>query len=234
MQSQTFESWADALVQSVQNLWVQFIQFIPTLIGALGVFLIAWIVGIILAKVTVRVLAAIQADRVFDQIGVMKHLHAAGVQWEFSSFVAAVVKWFFIIAGFLAAVDILGLNQVSAYLGSILAYIPNIIVAALILLVAAILADFLERVVEASMRTTGVGPAQFLGLIVRWSVWGFAIFAALDQLGIADRVTETLAQAIAYGFAAFIAIAAGIAFGLGGQGHAREILDGIRKDVGQK
>lgn len=228
MQDQTFESWADTLVQSVQNLWVQFVQFIPTLIGALGVFLIAWIVGIILAKVTMRVLTAVQADRIFDRVGVMKHLHDAGVQWQFSSFVAAVVKWFFIIAGFLAAVDILGLEQVSTYLSSILGYIPNIIVAALILLVAAVLAEFLERVVEASMRTTAVGPAQLVGLVVRWSVWGFAILAALNQLNVATELVNTLFT----GLVAMLAIAGGLAFGLGGQGHAREILDGVKKDIG--
>ena len=114
MTNSTFQGWADTLVQSVQGLWMDFVNFIPTLVGALVVFLVTWIAGIILAKVTLRVLNAIQADRVFDQVGVMKHLHDSGVEWEFSSFVAGVVKWFFIIAGFLAAVDILGLNQVSA------------------------------------------------------------------------------------------------------------------------
>ena len=227
MTNSTFQGWADTLVQSVQGLWMDFVNFIPTLVGALLVFLIAWIAGIILAKVTMRVLTAIQADRVFDQVGVMKHLHDSGVEWQFSSFVAGVVKWFFIIAGFLAAVDILGLNQVSAYISSILLYIPNIIVAALILLVAAVLATFLERVVEASMRTTAVGPSALVGLVVRWSVWGFAILAALSQLQVASALVATLFT----GLVAMLAIAGGLAFGLGGQGHARDILTNIQKDI---
>ena len=68
MTNSTFQGWADTLVQSVQGLWMDFVNFIPTLVGALVVFLVTWIAGIILAKVTLRVLNAIQADRVLTRL----------------------------------------------------------------------------------------------------------------------------------------------------------------------
>jgi hypothetical protein len=219
--------WVDALVASMQDLWAQVVDFLPTLVGAILIFVVAWIVAVVLGKLAVRVLQAVQADRVFDQLGVMGYLHEAGITLEFSGFVGWVVKWFFIIAGFLAAVDILGLSELSSYLSNILLYIPNIIVAALILLVAAVLAGFLERVVTASMRATDVGPSRFVGVVVRWSVWGFALLAALFQLEVAPELIQVLFT----GLVAMLALSGGIAFGLGGQGVARDMLEGVKRDI---
>lgn len=221
------QAWVDTLVSSLQGLWLQLVNFLPTLIGAVFIFVVAWIVAVVFGKLVIRLLQAVQADRVFDQLGVMKYLHEAGITWEFSGFVGWVVKWFFVIAGFLAAVDILGLSELSDYISEILLYIPNIVVAALILLVAAVLAGFLERVVTASMRATEMGPSRLVGVVVRWSIWGFAILAALFQLRIAPELIEVLFT----GLVAMMAIAGGIAFGLGGQGVARDMLESVKRDI---
>jgi hypothetical protein len=226
----TVQGWVDTLVASLQDLWAELVSFLPTLVGALVVFIVAWIVAVVLGRLAVRILQAVQADRVFDQLGIMKYLHDAGITWEFSMFVGWVVKWFFIIAGFLAAVDILGLSELSGYIREILFYIPNIVIAALILLVAAVLATFLERVITASMRATDVGPSRFVGVVVRWSVWGFGILAALSQLQIGGNLIEILFT----GLVAMLALAGGIAFGLGGQGVAREVLESVKRDVSEK
>ena len=221
------QNWIEVFVASLQDLWLDFVNFFPTIFGAFLVFVLGWMVAVILGKGVIRLFQALQVDKLFDQLGVMKQSHKAGLEWEASVFFGALVRWFFIIVTFLATVDILGLDQLSAYISKILFYVPNIIVAALILVVAAVLANFFEKLVKASMQATEVGPARFVGAIVRWSVWGFAFIAVLNQLGIASALVQILFM----GFVAMLAIAGGLAFGLGGQGVAKEVWESIRNDV---
>lgn len=221
------QTWAEIFISSMQGLWLKSVDVFPMFFGAFLVFVTGWIIAVVLGKGVVRLLQALQIDKLFNQLGVMKQVHKAGLDWEASVFFGALVRWFFIIVAFLATVDILGLNQLSVYISNILLYVPNIIVAALIILIAAILADFLEKLVVASMQATDAVPIRFVGVIVRWSVWGFAFIAVLSQLGIA----ATLVQILFMGFVAMMALAGGLAFGLGGQGVAKEILESVRDDL---
>jgi len=127
----------------------------------------------------------------------------------------------------MAATDILGLTQVTAFLQVVLQYLPNVIVAALILLVGAMFAEFMQRLVRASVDAAGMMSAGFLGSIAKWSILIFALFAALDQLGVARSFIITLLQ----GFVAMLAIAGGLAFGLGGQNAARDFVGKIRDEM---
>lgn len=221
------QEWGEVVLGSLQDLWVSFVDFIPALIGALVVFVVGWIIALALGKFASRILQTLQVDKFLDQLGIMKALHGSGINWELSSLIGGLVKWFFIIAFFLAAVDILGLTGVADFLQSVLLYIPNIIVAALILLVAALVADFLNKIVQASMKATEMKSVRFVSLAVRWSVWGFAILAALDQLGIATTMVNTLFM----GFVVMLALAGGLAFGLGGRDVAKDFLEDVRKDL---
>lgn len=221
------QDWVEVFVSSMQDLWLRFIDFFPTIFGAFLVFVLGWIVAVVLGKGVTRLFQALQVDKLFDQLGVMKQVQKAGLDWEASVFFGALVRWFFIIVTFLAAVDILGLDQLSGYLSSILLYVPNIVVAALILVVAAVFANFLEGIVRASMQATEVGPVRFVGVVVRWSVWGFAFIAVLNQLGIASALVQILFM----GFVAMLALAGGLAFGLGGQGVAKQVWEAVRDDV---
>lgn len=221
------QTWADVIVASLQNLWEGFIAFIPSLIAALVVFFIGWIVAVALGKLAARILNAVQADKIFDQIGAMKAVHKAGLEWEFSAFVGWVVKWFLLIAFFLAAADILGLEEVARFLTSILVYIPNIFVAALILVIAALVSDFLEKVIKASITAAEFSVPKVVGVMIRWGIWIFAFLAVFDQLGIAQNFLNTLFM----GIVALLAIAGGLAFGLGGQGVAKDWLEKLWKEV---
>lgn len=221
------QNWSDIIVSSLQNLWEGFAGFIPSLIGAIIVFALGWLVAAALGRVVARALEVVQADKIFDTLGIMKAVHKAGLDWEFSGFMGWLTKWFLVIAFFLAAVDILGLKAVADFLNSILAYAPNIFVAAIILLIAALVSDFLEKLIKGSMKAAGFAAPSMVGLVVRWSVWIFAFLAIFDQLGIAENLVNTLFM----GFVAFLAIAGGLSFGLGGQGVAREALEGIVKEM---
>lgn len=221
------QNWADVIVASLQGLWQSFIALTPAIVGAIVVFVLGWLIAAALGRLAARILQVLQADRIFDSLGVMKAVHKAGLEWEFSEFIGWLTKWFLAIAFFLAAVDILGLKEVATFLQNILAYAPNIFVAAIILVIAALISDFLEKLVKASVKAAGFAAPSMVGILVRWSVWIFAFLAIFDQLGIAENLVNTLFT----GFVAFLAIAGGLAFGLGGQGVAREALEGLVKEM---
>jgi len=151
-------------------------------------------------------------------------LDKANFKVDASGFVGAIFKWVLVIVFLLAAVEVLGLTQFASFLNGVLDYLPNIIVAVLILVVAIIISDILEKIVRASVESTKVGYGDLAGSIVRWSIWVFAIFAILDQLQIAPMLIQTLLT----GLVAFIVIAGGIAFGLGGKDAASNFIDKVR------
>ena len=223
------QTWTDVIMASLQNLWDGFVAFIPALLGALVVFIVGWLVAMALGRIVTRVLQAIQIDKIFDQLGIMKAVHKSGLDWEFSGFMGWIVKWFLLIAFFLAAADILGLSEVAVFLTAILAYIPNIFVAALILVIAALVSDFLEKLIKASIKAADFSAPKVVGVMVRWSVWIFAFLAVFNQLGIASTLINTFFM----GFIAFLALAGGLAFGFGGQGVAKDWLEKLSKEIGK-
>jgi len=138
------------------------------------------------------------------------------------------VRWFFIIVFLVAAIDVLGLEQVNAFLREVvLLYLPNVIVAALILVVAAFIADVMKRIVVSSAKAAEVPSPGLLGGITKWAIWVFAILAALYQLGIAGVFAQTLFT----GFVAMLAIAGGLAFGLGGRDAAARYIEKLKRDI---
>jgi small-conductance mechanosensitive channel len=223
------QTWTDVIMASLQNLWDGFVAFIPALLGALVVFIVGWLVAMALGRIVTRILQAIQIDKIFDQLGIMKAVHKSGLDWEFSGFMGWIVKWFLLIAFFLAAADILGLSEVAVFLTAILAYIPNIFVAALILVIAALVSDFLEKLIKASIKAADFSAPKVVGVMVRWSVWIFAFLAVFNQLGIASTLINTFFM----GFIAFLALAGGLAFGFGGQGVAKDWLEKLSKEIGK-
>ena len=137
------------------------------------------------------------------------------------------MKWVLVIVFLLAAVEILGLVQFAGFVKNVLAYLPNVIVAALIFVVTVIVVDIVEKVVRAAVEGVKVGYGHFVSAIIKWSIWIFAVLAILHQLGIARSFMETLFT----GFVAMLVIALGISFGLGGKEVAAEILRDLRNKL---
>ena len=127
-----------------------------------------------------------------------------------------------------ATLDVLGLQQVNIFLQDVvLTFIPQVIVAALILLVAAVVADAVQKLVVGAAKAAQVQVAHFLGGLARWSIWIFALLIALSQLGIADFFAQTLFTGVVIA----LSLAIGLAFGFGGQETATRFLDKLRKDI---
>lgn len=222
------QTWGEVLTQSFQDLWVGVIAFVPNLVVAIVIFILGWVIGAVLGRVVSQIIKAIRVDSALESAGASDVLSRAGFRLDSGAFVGGLVKWFFIIAFLVAAFDVLGLTQVNVFLQEVvLGYLPNVIVAALILLVAAVIADAMQKVVVGSAKAAEMDHAHFLGGVTRWAIWIFAIIIALSHLGIA----QSFMQVLFTGVVAMLALAGGLAFGLGGRDAAGDFIGKLKKDI---
>jgi len=222
------QSWLDVLQQSFVNLFYGVVNFIPSFLFAVIIFIIGWIVGVVLGKVVAQVIKALRVDHALKIAGFEDTVTRAGYKLDSGAFVGGLVKWFIIVVFLLASLEVMGLTQVTMFLDQIvLFYLPQVIVAALILLFAAVLAETAQRVVTGSARAAGVPSAGFVGVVARWAIWAIAILAALSQLGIASGILQTLFT----GVVVALSLAFGLSFGLGGQEAAARSIEKMREQM---
>lgn len=218
------QSWTDVVVGSLQNLWYGVINFLPSLIGALIVFIIGLIVAGGLGTLVEKIFEALRLDSLLSRIGLTPYFERAGLRLRGARFLGQLVKWFLVIVFLLAASDILGLFALSAFLSDVLLYVPNVIVAVLIMLAAVVVASFLKKLVVASVLSAKLHAAHFLGTLTWWAIIIFGFLTALVQLNVAVSVINTLIT----GFIAMLALAGGLAFGLGGREYAGYLVNKLR------
>src|ERR671929_716557 len=209
------QSQSEGTFQPLQDALSTFLSYIPQLIGAIVILIIGYLVAKVLQAVVGRVLQGIGFDRWMERGGIKQFLDRAETNQTPASILGALVFWFVFIIAITMAADALGIPQVSAVLSQLIAYIPNVIAAVLILILAALLANFLASVVR------GATGSDLLSNIARYAIIVYAVFAALTQLGIAVQLTAPTFLII-LGAAA---LAAAIAFGFGAQGVARDIVE---------
>jgi hypothetical protein len=224
------QKWGDTLVMSFQNLWGGIIEFIPNLVIAIVIFLAGWVVGSLLGNVVSRVVRSLKIDDALASAGIGSLLHRAGMKLDAGKFLGMLVEWFVVVVFLIAAFDVLGLTAVNQFLTEVVVtYLPQVIVAALILVVAGVVAEASQKVVSGSARAAGLRSANLAGSVTRWSVWTFAIIISLSQLGIATVYLQTLFT----GVVVALSIAAGLAFGLGGQDAAAQVIDKVRREIAE-
>jgi hypothetical protein len=214
------QDWADITVEGLQNLWAGFLSFIPVLLGAIIVFVIGWFFAVLIGKIVTEILKKLKFNQIFEKGNWKAAMEKAEIKVDASGFIGAIVKWVLIIVVLQIAVGILGWTDFAVLLGKVIDYLPNVIVAALIFVVAVVVADILQKVVVAAAEGANFTYTRFAGAIVRWAIWVFAILAILRQLVIAPGLVEILFSAIVYGVVAVFVIA----FGLGGKDMATEML----------
>jgi len=219
--------WSLVTWEALQSLWQGFLSFVPKLIIAIIVFIIGWFIAIAIGKLVAVILERIKFNRLFEKGAWKTALEKAELKVNPSEFIGAIFKWVLIIVFLQVAVGILGWNQFADLLGRVIGYLPNVIVAALIFVVAVIVADIVEKIVVAAAEGAKFAYTHIAGAIVKWAIWIFAILAILRQLIIAPELVDTLFKALVYGVVAVLVIA----FGLGGKEVAAEILQDVRKKL---
>jgi small-conductance mechanosensitive channel len=225
------ETWGEIFSQSLIGLWYAFITFIPGLIGAIILFIIGWVVGSLIGKAITQLVVVLKVDKLFESAGVNHFIDRSGLKFSVSRFIGGIVKWFIIIVFLMAALQIIGLTQVNDFLReAVLYYLPKVIIASFILVIATVLADGMKKLVKASAQAANIRSANMLGSITLYAIWVFAIVVVLSELGIASVFMQT----IFIGFIAALAIALGLSFGLGGKEAASRAIEKISGDMSIK
>ena len=203
------------IVRSLQEALSQFFGYLPQLVGAIVILIVGYFVAKILQAVVGRILHGIGFDGWMERAGIKRFFDRADTRQTPASILGKLVFWFVFIIAIVMATDALGIRQVSAVFSQLIAYIPNIIAAILILILASLLANFVAGLVRGA---TGM---DVLGTVAQVAIIVYAVFAALTQLGIAVQLTAPTFLIVL----GAIALAAAIAFGFGAQGVARDIVE---------
>lgn len=220
-------TWGEAITTSFVSLSYQLAAYLPYVIGAVFVFIVGWMVAVALGWLTTRVIKTLKVDKIAEKAALKEKIERAGIKLSLAEAGGWAVKWFLVLVFLMVAVDILKLTAVSDFLNKIISYVPNIIVAVIILVLGFLIAEFLNKTVRAGVKTTGVGYGNLLASIAKWAVVIFAVFMALEQLGVAMDLVKILFS----GLVIMMAIAGGLAFGLGGKDLAEDILSKVKKDI---
>jgi len=196
------------------------LTFIPRVIG----FLVILIVGLILATLVSRALTLILRkvgfDRMANRIGLSRFEQRMGITLDPAGILGKIVYWFILLIFLVPAADALGLPAVSNILNTLVAYIPNVFVAILVLFLGTLAATFVADLVRGAVASANIGSPRIFAGIARWAIIGFSALVALEQL----QISTPLINELFGGIVAAMAIAFGLAFGLGGQEAARRWL----------
>ena len=201
--------------QPLQDALSTFLNYLPQLLGAIIILIVGYIIARVLMSVVARLLQGIGFDRWMERAGIKQVFDRAETRETPATVIGKLIFWFVFIIAIVMATDALGIPQVSEVFAQLIAYIPNIIAAILILILAALLANFLSGVVR------GATGNELLGSIARYAIIVYAVFAALTQLGIAVQLTANTFLIVL----GAVALAAAIAFGLGSREVARDIVE---------
>ena len=224
-------TWGDVFNASLQNLWWGFIQFAPKLVLAIILFIIGWILGNLIAKAFEHVFVALKIDSLFSSIGANDLFRKAGMKLNTGYFLGQVVKWFVIVVFLLPSLNLVGLDYIASFLQyDVLGFLPRVVVAVFILIIATVLADFVSRTVAASAKAMSVHSAHMLGAVSKYAVWIFAFIIALGQLGVADAYMSILFT----GIVGMLALAGALAFGLGAKDHASRLLSRMGEEMSHR
>lgn len=208
----------DALLQLLNEV----LLFLPRLITFAVILIVGYIIARVVRTLLTKGLRALHFDDIANRAGVTRALEMAGTRLDAAAVLAAVVFWWIFLVFIELAVNSLGLTQISDFINAVLGYLPNVFVAILILIIGSLLANVVAGVVRGAAGEAGLTTAELLASVARWAILVFAFLAALTQLNVAQNMVFILFAA----FVGMIALAGGLALGLGGVDSARSLLSG--------
>ena len=208
-----------AIVTGIAAAFAALFSALPSILGALIVLAIGWIVAGWIGGLLARGLRMIRFDELADRSGVTTFLERSEIRADPAGVIGALVKWYVRLVFVLMAANAVGLTAVATVADQILAFIPNLIVALLILGAFSWLAQLTRGIVRGALGGTGMPSADTIGTLAYVTVFAFGVVAAANQIGVAATLVNTLF----IGVVAAVALAFGLAFGLGGRDEASQI-----------
>lgn len=219
----------DAFRASLAGALNTFLSAIPRIIGFAVVLIVGWIISSLLARGVEALLHAVKFNDLARRSGFADFVQKMGVRDDSSGVIASIVKWFVRLITLVVAFDTLGLPAVSNVLQQLLLWLPNLVVALVVLVIGGLAAKALSQLVRGATAEAGFSNPDTLATVTRVAVWGFTIVVAVNQLGIAVTLINTLM----IGLVGAMALAFGLAFGLGGRDRAAQVLETMGRSVEQ-
>jgi hypothetical protein len=221
------QTWTESFVASFRDIWAGVAGFIPSFVGAIVLFIVGVLVAGIVGKAVAQIFKVAKLDALLSKLGVERYLNRAGINLNSPHFIGEVVKWFFVVIVLVQSLTLVKLFAVTNFLKSVLNYLPNVFIAVFVLITGLILGDFIDRVVTGASQMVNIAKSKLLGSAARTAIWVFAVLVALYHLGIAAVFSEMVFNGIVIA----LALAFGLAFGLGGVEHASEFIGNLKKEI---
>jgi mechanosensitive ion channel-like protein len=203
--------------QPFEDAFGKLLGFVPNLLGGLVILVIGYFVAKVLGKLVGKLLGKVGFDQWMERAGVSGVLQRSGTGLTASAMLGKVVFWFVFLISFTMFASALGVPEISAFMSDMLAYIPRIFAAIVIICLAALFANFLAAIIR------GATGNETLAKVGKYAILVYAAFAALTQLGIAVQLTGNTLLIVLAG----AALAMGLAFGLGGREMAGRALSNL-------
>ena len=213
------------VANAIRNKYDSFIEHAPYILGAIALFLFGWILAELASRAIVKMSKKIRLEWLADKLGLEHALRRMKSKLGASHVVAKGVKGYLIFLFFIEATKVAKLTQIAEFLGRVIGYVPEVIIAIFIMLVGIRIGNTMQLVISTSLSFAKSNTANVLGIAAKGTVITFAVLAALSELDIA----EILIQTLFIGFVAMLTIAGGLAFGLGGKDVVKELLEAIKK-----
>lgn len=217
----------DAFRTSLAGALNTFLAAIPRIIGFAVVLIVGWIIASLLGRGVEALLHAVRFNDLARRSGFADFVQKMGVRDDAAGVIANIVKWFVRLITLVVAFDTLGLPAVSGVLQALLLWLPNLIVALVVLVIGGLAANALSQLVRGTTAEAGFSNPEILATVTKAAVWAFAIVVALTQLGIATTLINTLVIGLVGAFS----LATGLAFGLGGRDRAAQLLDTLNRSA---
>ncbi|HEX2825660.1 MAG TPA: hypothetical protein VHP37_04890 [Burkholderiales bacterium] len=211
----------DALLDPLRGAWLRFGAFLPSLTFAIVVVIAGWLLAKMARFAVVKALRAINFNVLTERAGLDEFLRQGGIKRDTSDIFGVLVYWVVILAALVAAFNAMGMNYVTELLRQVLLFVPRLMLALLILTLGAYFARFVAGVVMAHCRNAGIQDGELLGRLAQYATLAFVFLIALEQMQIGGDIVR-------YSFLILLGgtvLALALAFGLGGQGWAAEMLE---------
>ena len=203
-----------SLGEAVLTTLGAFLLFLPALIGAVILLVAGWLIADVVARLVGTLLRRLGFESVAERTGVTGFITMTGAHDASASLVIAeLVKWFVRLIFIEMAAEVLHITAVSNLINSFILFIPNLIVALLVVMIGVLVGNFVANLVRGGAGEMGFGTPNLMAAVARWAIVILAVLVALNQVGIAATLVNSLFIAIV----AAIALALGLAFGLGGR-----------------
>lgn len=215
----------DPLVASLTVTWTQIQLFLPRLLGALLLLALGWLVARLVRSVLIRLLRALRVDVIAERVGIEDFLLRGGVRFTTVTLIAQIVYWGLFLVVALSTFNVLGVPVPASTIEQVAGYLPNVLVALIIVIFGSLLAQFARGALQTYLNNIGMEGAGAFATLAQAAILTFVVTLALGQLRIGGAVLVSAFQ-LAFGG---LCLALALAFGLGGRDWAARILNDMGK-----